>query len=487
MTYHGVSPLAWLKLTWLFFAIAFCLYAGALTLRHLWFQTSAWDLAIFDQAVHLIAQGLPAQSSLLGRHILADHGAFVLVPLGWLSRLVPSPALLFAVQSAALAGAVFPLAALARWRGLSRSATAASLAMLLLYPVVFNTAIFDFHPETLAFPLVMQALWWLERRAAGDELRVFFVLLLALTCKVGLALLVLGIGGILLLQGRRRIGGSLLGLAVAWFSVVGTWLIPLFGGEQAALMRHASKFGLGQSDLVAGRLDWLVVLGHLTSQVFSLASGEYLLLLLMPVLYVLLHRQRGRFFFTLLPFAPLMALNLAAARPAMKDLVHHYSLLLVPFLALAVQQTLAPGRHGMSDYPRSFLGRVPAIVIAWALIAFLLFSRIGFFLGSFQEHRGHLAAMREVLARVDPKGALLVSNNFAPHVSHRQRLSIVSAKQMKRLDHYDQILLDGRHPGFEVSPSLLRKLRQRLQTMPDFHLIFDRDDIWLFQRQRVNG
>jgi uncharacterized membrane protein len=359
--------------------------------------------------------------------------------------------------------------------------------MLLLYPVLFNTAIFDFHPETLAFPLVMQALWWLERRAAGDELRVFAVLLLALTCKVGLALLVLGIGGVLLLQGRRRIGGCLLGLAVAWFAAVGAWLIPLFGGEQAELMRHAGKFGLGQTDLAAGRLDWLAVLGHLISQVLSLASGEYLLLLLLPVLYVLLHRQRGRFFFTLLPFGPLMVLNLAAARPAMKDLVHHYSLLLVPFMALAVQQTLAPGRHGIGDYPRWLLGRLPAVVIAWALLAFLLLSRIGFFLGSFHEHRGHLGAMREALTRVDPKGSLLVSNNFAPHVSHRLRLSIVSAKQMQRLDQYEQILLDVRHPGFQASPSLLRNLRQRLQAMPDFYLIFDRDDILLFQSRRLNG
>jgi uncharacterized membrane protein len=47
-------------LTWLFFAVSFGLYAGALTLRHFWFQTSALDLAIFDQAVSLIAQGLSA-------------------------------------------------------------------------------------------------------------------------------------------------------------------------------------------------------------------------------------------------------------------------------------------------------------------------------------------------------------------------------------------------------------------------------------------
>jgi hypothetical protein len=48
-------------------------------LHRFWYQTSAWYLAIFDQAVALTAQGLPAQISLLGHHILADHGAFELL------------------------------------------------------------------------------------------------------------------------------------------------------------------------------------------------------------------------------------------------------------------------------------------------------------------------------------------------------------------------------------------------------------------------
>jgi len=40
------------------------------------------------------------------------------------------------------------------------------------------------------------------------------------------------------------------------------------------------------------------------------------------------------------------------------------------------------------------------------------------------------------------------------------------------------------HPGYKASPALLRKLRQRLRAMPDFRLIVDRDDIWLYQSSR---
>jgi uncharacterized membrane protein len=466
----------------LLFVFASCAYGLALALRHAWFQTSAWDLAIFDQAVALIAQGLPPDSSLLGYHILGDHGAFVLYPLGWLARLIPSPWLLFALQSLALASSVFPLAALAEQRGLTRRATAASLLMLLLYPVVFNTAIFDFHPETLAFPLIMQALWWLERRAKGDESRVLVVLLLALTCKAGLALLVFAIGAVLLVRGRLRIGANLMLLSSVWLAVVTRLVLPFFGGDQAGIQRHAEKFALAQVQPSSSVFDWLELARPLLSQIFSLASLEYLLLLLLPVGYVLLYAHRRRFFLALLPFLPLLILNLAAARPAMKDLVHHYSLFLVPFLAMAVQQTLIPGVAGLGAYPGWLPVKVPNLVIAWSLLFFVLLSRLSFFFTAFPLHLDHLPAMREAVTLVKPDSALLVSNAFAAHLSHRQRLSILSPRALSRLDEFEEVLIDRRHPGFRVSTDLLNRLLRRLATRPVFRLVYARDDVLLFRR-----
>lgn len=470
-------------MTWLFFILGFVAYCGALAIRHAWFQTSAWDLAIFDQAVFLIGQGLPAQSSLLGYHILGDHGALVLYPLGWMSRLIPSPSLLFVVQSAALASSVFPLAELARLRGLSRGAIAASLAAILLYPVVFNSAIFDFHPETLAFPLVVQVLCFLERSKPRDGWRVFGLLVLALTCKLGLALLVLGLGFWVFVQGRRVFGGAIAALGIIWFFVISFWLIPHFGGGEAQLLRHGSKFGVKALAASASEMAWIGVVRQLLTQIFSLSSVEYLVLLMLPVLYVLLHRQVGRLFSGLIPFVPLLLLNLAASRPSLKDLVHHYSLFLVPFLISGVQQTLAPGRLGLDGYPRWFGLRAPWVVMGWSVLAFIVFSRLGFYFGPFQEHFAHAAQLREAMAMVRPESSLLVSNSLAPHLAHRSILSITSPKEVERLNRYDQILLDSSHPGFKSSPPLVKKMRGVIVADPAWRIDFEQNGVWLFSRQ----
>jgi hypothetical protein len=90
--------------------------------------------------------------------------------------------------------------------------------------------------------------------------------------------------------------------------------------------------------------------------------------------------------------------------------------------------------------------------------------------------------MREAVALVRPDSALLVSNNMAPHLSHRQRLSILSPKELHRLNRYDQILIDRRHPGFKATPMLVKKMLQELKVMGGFRLLFRRDDVWLFQK-----
>ena len=56
----------------------------ASSLRHFWFHSSSWDLRIFEQAIYLISKGIEPISSLLGFHILSDHGALVLYPLAFL-------------------------------------------------------------------------------------------------------------------------------------------------------------------------------------------------------------------------------------------------------------------------------------------------------------------------------------------------------------------------------------------------------------------
>jgi uncharacterized membrane protein len=53
---------------WMIGISALVLFASS-SLRHELFQSTAWDLGIFDQAVYLISQGKAPISSFLGFHI----------------------------------------------------------------------------------------------------------------------------------------------------------------------------------------------------------------------------------------------------------------------------------------------------------------------------------------------------------------------------------------------------------------------------------
>ena len=477
-------------MSFLLFVVGFVTYLAAAWLRHDWLQSSAWDLGIFDQAVYLIGDGIAPNSSFLGFHILGDHGALVLYPIGLVSRLLPSPWLLFVLQSAALASVVFPLAQLARLRGLGRVASSVSLSVILLYPVVFNAAIFDFHPEVLALPLVMQCVFLLERRRAWDGVWVVLNLLLALTCKLTLFLLVLGFALSVLVQRRLWLAVVLAVEAIVWFCVVGGWLMPAFGGSRASIWRQASKFGL-DADSPSGLADPRAVIGvagQLVHQVLTWANLFYLLLLLVPVLYVILNGQRGNFFGRLLPAAPLVFVNLIAAISPMKDLVHHYSLMLVPFIASGVQATLAPGELGESAYPRWFQVKAPYFVLGWATLAFVILSRLTFFFGPFQDRLDLRPAVRVVAPMVRPQSDLLISNHLAPHFSHRCLIEIFGPDTANLdVDRYQQVLLDHRHPGWNATSELLTDIRTRLMQSGQWSLRFDQGGLWLFERRSADS
>ncbi|HEY9611226.1 MAG TPA: DUF2079 domain-containing protein [Allocoleopsis sp.] len=88
------------------------------SVRHALFQSTGWDLGIFDQAIYLISQGQPPISSLIKVHILGDHAAWVFYPLALLYKIYPDVHWLFAVQALALALGALPTYYLARLAGL---------------------------------------------------------------------------------------------------------------------------------------------------------------------------------------------------------------------------------------------------------------------------------------------------------------------------------------------------------------------------------
>ena len=222
------------------------LFVFAAVIHYLVFKTPRGDLGNMVQAIwntmhgHFLeaTTGSGHQRDRLGVHV--DPFLLLFVPLLWIWS---SPLLLPIVQALAVTSGALPVFWLAR-KHLGSSRAGAHFAFAyLLYPATqfqaFTTAD-SFHAVSVAVPLVLYAVWFLDE----DRLVAFAaVALLAFTTKEEIPLAV-GCLGIwyAVRKGRRLVGLSIfaVGLAVTLFDVLE--VIPHFspsGGDPFVGRYHA--------------------------------------------------------------------------------------------------------------------------------------------------------------------------------------------------------------------------------------------------------
>ena len=143
----------------------------------------------------------------------------------------------------------------------------AGLRLWWLQPVMFNTALFDFHPETWVMPAFALALW--AERSHRPRLWLG-LLLLMLGCRDGLVLITAGMAIDLAWRQRWRWSLAAAGLSGGWLLLLSRWLYPLLrdGDGPKAASRMFSHLNGNPLTVLSG-LDWG-------------GGAEYLLLLGLP-------------------------------------------------------------------------------------------------------------------------------------------------------------------------------------------------------------
>jgi uncharacterized membrane protein len=438
---------------------------GSSSLRHHIFATSALDLGFFDQAVYLISRGQPPIISFSGFHLLGDHAAFVYYPLALLYRIYPDVHWLFAVQAIALAIGFLPVWLLSKQARLSDAQAQAMGWVYLLYPLVFNIGLFDFHSEVLALPAFFWAVWAARSRRPWQ---FALALALILMSKAVLSLTVAAMGfWLLVIEKKRSWGIAALIAGVAWFGISTQIIIPYFkGGEAAAVGRYQY---LGNSVLEMALNLFLrpdLILSHL----FTRDNFEYLLYLALPVLWGLAPRALS----PLIAAIPALGLNLLTDYQPQKTLIYQYSLPILPFLILAVLAALVAGK--------SWLSR-PRWIILWSLAGFIAFAKFGYFTSNYLQARETWSAMRTAIALVPAQGSVLTSPQIAPHLTHRPQMELaIKAKEPFNLEKYDTILLNTRNAAWEDSQQTVTNLAASLRQSPQFKLQFDQEGVMLFHK-----
>jgi uncharacterized membrane protein len=454
-----LHPLAWM------IGISAVILFICSSIRHALFKSAAYDLGIFDQAVYLISQGETPFSTIRGLHILGDHAAWMFYPLALLYKIYPDVHWLFAVQALSLALATLPIWGLALQAGLSQAQAIAPVAVYLLYPLVFNVNLFDFHPEVIALPALLAAVWCARSRRTG-----WFGLniILVLGCKAVLSLTVVAMGFWLLLFEKKRLCGALSIFAgISWFLIASQGIIPLFSGSEPAGVSLYSYLGNSVPEIAK---NLFFKPGLILGKIFSLDTLEYLALLLAPVIWGLAPQQ----LLPLLGATPTLMLNILSNADLQRNLVHHYSLPVLPFLMLVVISSLAAKQVWLPS---------KRAIILWSLVGFIALAKYGYFWSIYVNSLDTWQATRAALSQVQTKGSVYTTAEISPHLTQRKLIKFTDANSPpQNLTEFDYVLLNVRHPGWLSNPEFARGLVNQLQTQKSFKLTYKKDDVYLFTK-----
>lgn len=438
------------------------------SLRHLVFQSTAFDLGYFDQAIYLISQGQPPIVSFWGYHFLGGHADWVLYLLAGLYRIYPSVYWLFAIQAAALALGTLPIWHLARMAGLKDAQALATSAAYLLYPLIFNLNMFDFHPEVMALPTLLAAIL-----AARLERKWWFCvsIIFILGCRAALSLTVAAMGLWLLVFEKKRFCGIFaLCAGIAWFLIATQLIIPAFRPDGVEAVGRYAYLGNSLPEVM---LNIVLKPGLVLGKVFSRANLTYIWILLLPVIWGLSPGHLA----PLVGAIPTVIINIISDHQLQKDLMHQYSLPALPFLLLAVISSLAAGKGWLRD------GRAIAL---WSLVAFLTLVQFSYFGSQYMESLDTRQATVNAIAQIKTSGGVLTTSEIVPHLTHRKLVKYTDAySSPPTMPQFDYVLLNIRHPGLQSTPEFATKLLIQLKNTRDFTLNYQHDDVYLFKR--ING
>jgi uncharacterized membrane protein len=427
---------------------------------------SPFDLGDMVQAVWNTAHGHPLRMTTLNAYQsrLAYHVDPVLVLFAPLWLLWPSPLSLAATQIVACALGALPVLWLGRRHLASERAAALMALAYLAYPWLAWSASDAMHPVTLAIPLFLYAIWFLD---TGKLVRfgVCAVLIAATGELMGLTIAALGVWYALVL-GRRRAGVVIAVLGIAWSVVAVKLIVPAFLGHQSVYYAQYEAVGGSPGGIVR---TLFTDPGAIASKLFS---GDNLALwfwLSLPLLGL----------FALAPWLALVALpellvNGLSSQAVQSDATTHYVAGVIPFLLAATTLGLARLSPG---------NRVKAAVAVFGVSTALFvvlgpFPKMPLRESTWQLSRPDSAHAEALRAAVDlvPPSASVTSNDFLhPELAARRFLYTFPF-----VGRSDWVVLDSRparplEPGAETFRARVARDRRWLR-------VFSEDGVFVYRR-----
>lgn len=387
---ESTNPTAGTRLPYLLAGLMFACFAAYSLARHHAFQTSGYDLGIFEQAVRSYAEERWPTADLKGPDypLLGDHFHPVLALLTPLYALFPHPETLLTAQAALLAVSVIPVTRVVVRAFGTRVGAVLGLGYGASWGLL-GAVSFDFHEICFAVPLIAFSLenLMLRRWTAA----VLWALPLVLV-KEDLPLTIAAIGGYLYWQRQRRLGATLAVLGVLTSALlIGVVLPAINAAGHYDHWRNVHDIGVLQP-------------GGLSTQVTTV------LCLLAPTAFIALRSP------LLIIAVPTLCWRFVSGNPSYWGVQFHYSAVLMPIVFVA----FVDGLTRLGARPQTL--RWAAAVCA-AVTALLLATHTVRPAGPAWTDE-QVTAARSVLARIPDGAGVGASNRLAPQLTGRCRVQI---------------------------------------------------------------
>jgi len=390
-------------------------------------HTSGYDLGIETNLIWNAAHGGPLfRSTPLGgpmTHVGHHHTffAYVIAPV---FRLFPRPETLLVLQAIFMGASAIPLFLIAR-RRVGPPIACLVVCLLVLYPPLHGSVLYDFHYQPLSTFFVLMSLHLLEVRRNGWAA---LVILLTLSLREDIAALLAVLGLYLAVTGRRpRAGLGLAAAGLACFVVQKMIVMPhLHGGVSVFINRYEKLLPPGEREF--GGVLRTVLANPAFAMHGLLEQVKYVLQIFAPLAFLPWRRPVGWLLFLPGFFFTLLATNY----PALLEISFQYTAYWTPFVFLAAIDALAwirrAERHGPSARvsSRAWLVAVTLSMLACSNQHGAIFqhntSRSGYDAFEFgrtpEDDRRH-HDLYALIAEIPPMASVVATERVIPHVASR--------------------------------------------------------------------
>jgi uncharacterized membrane protein len=369
------------------------------------YGTPGFDMGIFDQGVWLLSRFHAPFVTVMGRDLFGDHTSFVLllaVPLFWIH---PAAQTLLVLQAALIAGAGVPIYLLGRRLLASPVLATALTGAYLLNPALQHGNLEQFHPEAF---LVLSIAIGVYAAVESRPVLLGVAVAASLLVKEDTAVLIVPLGAWVALRRDRAWGLRIVVAAVAYMAFAYEVVIRSLLGTISFYSNRIPFGGIGGLLSTAvehpGRLATYLRSGGRPFYLWQLGCSTGWVWLLSPEIAAI----------GVLSFVE----NTVSNFPYMHEILFHYTLPLVPVLAMGtvwgISRLATPARRRVAT----------GVATTSAIVCCAVWGLAPFSRNTYPHLDPASVAVRQIneVRAALPAGAVVSAYyGFVPHVDHRLR------------------------------------------------------------------